>query len=195
MAIQVAEESARDGFETLLVSADLRRAHAPQLLGVPRSPGLTELVAALEDDGGAAEALVAEVVQRAPASRGAPHLHILPAGSEVANPTALLTGAAFSSLFEELRRSRYRFVLVDGPPLLTGIDGPLLARQVDGVAAVCRYDRMSPARAAELGDVLQRLHAPVLGLVALGGRGREFVPSVLGLPPRPLNEPHSTAGA
>jgi Mrp family chromosome partitioning ATPase/capsular polysaccharide biosynthesis protein len=184
VAIHLADETAQAGFETLLVSADLRGPPATELLGGARSPGLTELVAGLQDDGGAAEARLAEAIQRAPTSHGVPQLHILPSGSRVANPTALLTGPALSSLFEELRRSQYRFVLVHGPPMLTGIDGHLLARQVDGVLAVCRYDRMSPARAVELGDILHGLHAPVLGIVALGGR--DFVPSLFGVPPRPL---------
>jgi Mrp family chromosome partitioning ATPase len=73
-------------------------------------------------------------------------------------------------LFEALERSDYRYVVVDGPPLLGVVDGPLLATYADAVIAVCRLDRMTPAAAAELGDVLQQLSSPAVGLVALGVR-------------------------
>jgi Mrp family chromosome partitioning ATPase len=86
-----------------------------------------------------------------------------------------------SLLFGALERSDYRYVVVDGSPLLGVIDGPLLARYADAVIAICRLDRMTPAAAAELGDVISQLHAPAFGLVTIGGRGT--VPYSLGLAP------------
>ena len=55
------------------------------------------------------------------------------------------------------------------PPLLGPIDGQLVARWADAVLVVCRLDRMSPDEAVELGEVLARLRAPVLGTVVMGG--------------------------
>ena len=98
-----------------------------------------------------------------------------------------------SLLFGALERSDYRYVLVDGAPLLGVIDGPLLARYADAVIAVCRLDRMTPAAAAELGEVLQRLPAPALGLVAVGARG--VVPYSLGLAPWTIEDSRSAAEA
>jgi Mrp family chromosome partitioning ATPase len=84
-----------------------------------------------------------------------------------------------SQLFDALERSDYRFVVVDGPPLLGIVDGPLLARYADAVIAVCRLDRMTPAAAAELGDVLGQLETSAVGLVAVGARA--VTPYSLGL--------------
>ena len=72
-------------------------------------------------------------------------------------------------MFEELGRSEYRYVVVEGPPLLGAVDGQLVARWADAVLVVCRLDRLSPDDAAELGEVLARLEAPVLGSVVIGG--------------------------
>jgi Mrp family chromosome partitioning ATPase len=96
-------------------------------------------------------------------------------------------------LFAALESSDYRFIVVDGSPLLGVVDGPLLARYADAVIAVCRLDRITPAAAAELGDVLQQLHAPALGLVAIGARG--VVPYSLGLARWTIDDARSAAEA
>jgi Mrp family chromosome partitioning ATPase len=82
---------------------------------------------------------------------------------------------------------------VDGSPLLGAVDGPLLARRAEAALVVCRLDRMTPAAAAELGEVLERLQVPVLGLVAIGVRGNAAYS--LGVPLRDLEESRSTVEA
>ena len=77
-----------------------------------------------------------------------------------------------TELLAEVERSDYRHVVVEGPPLLGAVDGSLVARHADGVLAVCQLDRLTPADAAELGEVFRRLDTPVVGLVALGVHGR-----------------------
>ena len=72
-------------------------------------------------------------------------------------------------MFSELSGSEYRYVVVEGPPLLGPIDGQLVARWADAVLVVSHLDRLSPNDATELGDVVARLDAPVLGAVLVGG--------------------------
>ena len=60
-------------------------------------------------------------------------------------------------------------MVVEGAPLLGPVDGQLVARWADAVLVVCRLDRLSPSDATELGDVVSRLDAPVLGAVLIGG--------------------------
>ena len=57
-------------------------------------------------------------------------------------------------MFEELGSSEYRYVVVEGAPLLGPVDGQLVARWADAVLVVCRLDRLSPSDATELGDVV-----------------------------------------
>ena len=77
-----------------------------------------------------------------------------------------------SELFAELEQSDYAHVVVEGPPLLGAVEGTLVARHADTVLVVCQLDRLTPADAAELGEVLRRLDTQFVGLVALGVRGR-----------------------
>jgi Mrp family chromosome partitioning ATPase len=85
------------------------------------------------------------------------------------HPAALLSGDALRVLFEALTRSRYRLVIIEGPPLMGAVDGQLLARVADALLVVCRLDRLSPTDATELMEVLARVDAPALGAVVIGG--------------------------
>ena len=77
-------------------------------------------------------------------------------------------------MFSELGRSEYRYVVVEGPPLLGPIDGQLVTRWADAVLVVCHLDRLSPNDATELGDVVARLDAPVLGAVLSAARSVRY---------------------
>ena len=100
-------------------------------------------------------------------SRG--ELRALPSGDTSQHPAALLSGESLGVLFEELSRSEYRYVIVEGPAMLGPIDGQLVARWADAVMVVCRLDSLSPGDAVELGEALARLRAPVSGSVVIGG--------------------------
>jgi Mrp family chromosome partitioning ATPase len=194
VAARLSRSLAQVGSRTLLISADLRRPTIEKLLGVSRGPGLTDVLRAMgKGDGQGADELLEQTIAEVSPAPGAPDLDVLPAGSKGASPAQLFMREPMSLLFEALERFDYRYVLVDGSPLLGVIDGPLLARYADAVIAVCRLDRMTPATAAELGDVLQRLHAPALGLVAIGARG--VVPYSLGLTPWTVEDSPSPAEA
>jgi succinoglycan biosynthesis transport protein ExoP len=194
VAARLGRSLASAGPRTLVISADLRRPRIEQLLGVPRTPGLTDILGALgAHEEPAVDELLEQTVARVSPASGASDLDVLPSGSGSANRAPLLAREPMSLLFRALERSDYRYVLVDGSPLLGVIDGPLLARYADAVIAVCRLDRMTPAAAAELGDVLRQLEAPALGLVAIGTR--QVVPYSLGLEPQTREDSRSAAEA
>jgi polysaccharide biosynthesis transport protein len=154
---------------TLLVAADLRRPRLHERLGVPQAPGLAEVLNALEHGGDddAAEVIRASVHEPRADSGG--RLRVLPSGTTSRHPAALLSGEALGALFDALARSRYRLVIIEGPPLVGAVDGQLLARVADAVLVVCRLDRLSPGDATELAEVLARVEAPALGMVVIGG--------------------------
>ena len=194
VAARLAGSLAQAGSRTLVISADLRRPRIEKLLGVSRAPGLTDVLRAIGDgEGEGVDELLGEAITTVSPAQGAPHLDVLPSGSASANPAQLFSREPMSLLFGALQSSDYRFIVVDGSPLLGVVDGPLLARYADAVIAVCRLDRITPAAAAELGDVLQQLHAPALGLVAIGARG--VVPYSLGLAPWTIDDARAAAEA
>jgi Mrp family chromosome partitioning ATPase len=194
VAARLAGSLAEAGSRTLVISADFRRPRIEKLLGVPRAPGLTDVLQAIgEREGQVLDEVLGETISAVSAAPGTPHLDVLPSGSASANRAQLFSREPMSLLFGALERSDYRYVVVDGSPLLGVVDGPLFARYADAVIAVCRLDRITPAAAAELGDVLQQLHAPALGLVAIGARG--VVPYSLGLAPWTVDDSRSAAEA
>ena len=160
---------AASGVPTLVVSADLRSPGLHRELGVPQSPGLGDVLNALERDPGESAGRVVRAATRAGELPSRGELRGLASGDPAQHPAALLAGEALGITFEELGRGHYRYVLVEGPPLLGPIDGQLVARWADAVLVVCRLDRLAPGEARELGEILARLDAPVLGAVAVGG--------------------------
>lgn len=171
VSLRFARSIARSGSRTLLVSGDVRSPRIEQLLEVQGAPGLADTVRAIADgQPREVQELLVEKIEGVSPLRRAPELDLLPAGGADGNHAQLFAREPMSQLFEALERSDYRYVVVDGPPLLGVVDGPLLATYADAVIAVCRLDRMTPAAAAELGDVLQQLSSPAIGLVALGVR-------------------------
>ena len=181
VSLRLARSLARAGSRTLLISADLGRPKIDKLLGVSRAPGLAEAMRAVADgEEPEIEELLAEKIADVSAVTAAPDLDVLPAGNADGNRPNLFAGEPMSLLFDALERSDYRYVVVDGPPLLGVLDGPLLARNAHAVIAVCRLDRMTPAAAAELGDVLRQLDSTAVGLVAVGARTVTGYPVGLG---------------
>lgn len=165
---------AHSGVSTLLASTDLRRSALHDRTGIARSPGLGDALEALERGDGrtAAEEL------RAQAHNSVPGLRVVPSGRPVQHPTALLSADSLGVALDELAAQDERYILLEGPPLLGPIDGQLVARWVDAVIVVCRLDRLWPGDAAEVGEVLGRIEAPVLGAVVIGGtRARYSLPA------------------
>jgi capsular polysaccharide biosynthesis protein len=161
VALGLGRALATSGVPALLVSADLRRSGLHKRLDIPQAPGVAD---ALESLGAGNGTRATELVR---SSRS--ELRGLPSGKPTQHPTAALSGDGLGVMLDELARSEYRYILVEGPPLLGPIDGQLVARWVDAVLVVCRLDRLWPADAAELGEVLARIEAPALGSVVIGG--------------------------
>jgi polysaccharide biosynthesis transport protein len=194
VSLRLARSLARSGARTLLVSGDLRRPRIEELLEVTGAPGLADVVRAIADgQAGEVEELLADTIDGVSPLTSAPDLDFLPSGSANGNRAQIFSREPMSLLFDALERSDYRFVVVDGPPLLGVVDGPLLARYADAVIAVCRLDQMTPAAAAELGNVLRQLDPPAVGLVAVGAR--TLTPYSLGLGGWTLSDSRSTAEA
>ena len=166
----LARALADGGVPTLLVAADLRHPTLHERLGVPQAPGLAEVLNALEQGGDddAADVIRASVHEPRPDSGG--RLRVLPSGTTSRHPAALLSGDALGVLFDALARSRYRLVIVEGPPLRGAVDGQLLARVADALLVVCRLDRLVAGRCHGAGGACSHASTlPALGAVVIGG--------------------------
>ena len=113
----------------LLLDADFRRSTLHSLLGLPQVPGLAEVIAgkcSFED----------AVVQ----TDQYPNLHILVSG-EVGhlNPSELLDSASWQALCQELR-TRYKYIIIDSPPVAAVADFELIQMAAEATVLVVRPD-------------------------------------------------------
>ena len=108
------------GLETLLIDADLRRPSLAKRFGVEASEGLSTYLA-----GGTLQ--VRET--------GVPSLYLLPSGPIPPNPLALLNSTRMRQVLEQLSQ-QFRFILIDGPPILSLPEANVLASKVHRVVLV-----------------------------------------------------------
>jgi len=156
---------AQAGQRTWLVSADMRWPRLHELFDVAQTPGLAEVLAGGREGEGAVS-----VGARQGSRENGGRLHVLASGQRPPDPAQLLAGDALDGFFDDIKESEYDYVLLDGPPLLGLVDSQVLAQRVDGVIVVCRPDRLTSETAIDMRELLQRLRAPALGLVVIGGR-------------------------
>lgn len=162
---------ARAGRRTLVVGADLRRPKLHELLDVPDSPGLAEVLTALEAGGDAVPRTLnalRNLLEAQGTSAGKPH--VLPAGKKPQDPARLMLSPALELFFDGVRELGYDYVLLDGTPLLGLADAQSIAQRVDEFLIVSRLDRMTVEDAVDLRDLLDRLELVPLGHTVIGAR-------------------------
>ena len=102
------------GKRVLLLDADLRKGYINQYFGLPRGPGLSELIAGTQ--------VFKDVVKR----DVAPGVDMVPTGALPPNPGELLLSANTNQLLQQLA-AQYDLVIVDTPPVLAVSDTQVLA--------------------------------------------------------------------
>lgn len=112
----------------LLVDADLRRPRIANLLGIPLTPGLSEVLAG--------RITFEQALIR---TEQFPNLWVLPAGNDPGNPAELLDSPRWRLLVDRLR-AQFDQVIFDATPVATVADYELLQLVCDGVIVVARPD-------------------------------------------------------
>lgn len=142
VAVQLALSIARStGEPTLLIDGDLRCPDVHRIFEVERSPGLAELLhegCELDD---------------AIETGFSPTLHLLTAGKLATVPHRLLGTAAFPKLLEDLRQ-KYRYIVIDTPPILPASEALMIARVADATVVCARRDF---SRIDQVSDAYTRL--------------------------------------
>ncbi|MFI5314435.1 MAG: GumC family protein [Myxococcota bacterium] len=151
-SINLASAFARMGRRVVLVDADLRRARVDRVLGIARSPGLSEVLQG--------RARTDACVQR-PESAS---FEVLTAGEAPENPSELLASNAFVQVMADLK-SEYDLVVLDSPVLLAVPDALLLAADADGTLLVHKPGSVELRALRRMREDLQRAGARILGVV------------------------------
>jgi polysaccharide biosynthesis transport protein len=155
-AVNLAIAMAMDGKQVVLVDADLRDPSLHTVLGLRRSPGLSDV---LSGD---------QRVDLAVQQTGIPNLRLLPAGEPVKNATELLGTPNFRFVIEHLERSA-DYVIVDSPPCSVA-DPVVLSARMDGVILVVHVGKTRRGAVRQATEMLRRARARLLGIVYNGTR-------------------------
>lgn len=138
LAAQLAVSIARATREpTLLIDGDMRSPEIHDIFSVECGPGLAEV---LKGDQSAEDAIEMDFSD---------NLHLLTAGRLSANPHSLLGNGRFAEVIEKLR-TKYRYIIIDSPPILPANEALVIARVADAAILCVRRDfsRMDQTREA-----------------------------------------------
>ena len=145
---------AQAGHRVALVDADLRRSRIHEVFGIPQTPGFTDLLFGMEAKHAVTRVAIdgGHPAQCFPVRRCA-----LEPGRDPQRPTHQPTIAEMGA--------HYDFVIIDSAPILPVSDSVALAGAVDGVIVVAQAGRASEDNVSETTERLERVSAPILGMV------------------------------
>lgn len=139
--------------KVLLIDTDLRRPTLMKKFNLPaRTLGLSHVLAKTAD--------LDACIHPMPGTQ----LDVMSAGSIPPNPSELLSSVVFANVLAELEK-RYDVVLLDSPPMHSVTDAHVLAQHVHSVIYVVKADETPLPIALEGLRRLQRLNAPLAGIV------------------------------
>jgi len=151
----------------LIVDSDLRAPVQAGLFGLPREPGLADVV------------LDFAPLDKTVARTTVAGLNVLPAGRPVRNPSELLGSSRMSDLVSALK-AEFNYILFDSPPALPFADTAVLGHRLDGILFVVRAEKTPRDQAARSLDLLRNAGCNVIGSFLAGvrsedGRAAEYV--------------------
>lgn len=86
------------------------------------------------------------------------------AGSNLPNPSEMLSKEAFTSLLT-YAREQYDYVIIDAPPIASVIDAAVIAPSCDGIVFVIAAGQVSKRAALQVKQQLEKTGTPILGAI------------------------------
>ncbi len=159
--------------QVLLIDTDLRRPALHTIFQLPNQRGLTSLLLAYRGDEDAVEMnhLLGDAVQETQVDG----LQLLTSGPLPPNPSELLGSNKMRLLLNALR-TRYDYIILDSPPVLSVTDAAVLSAQANGTLLVTRAGKTRKAAALQAGARLNGVNARLIGTVlnSLGTKETEY---------------------
>jgi capsular exopolysaccharide synthesis family protein len=154
-AANLAVTLAQLGDRTLLIDADLRKPGVGRLLNMNggKYAGLSSYLAGVSS-------LELVTVQH-PAI---PNLSAIPTGPLPPNPADLLSSHRLADAIAELR-TKFKFIVIDTPPVMAATDAVILSVQADGVLLVVRSGETPKEAFSRTRDLLVSVKCRLLGVV------------------------------
>jgi succinoglycan biosynthesis transport protein ExoP len=154
-AANLAVTLAQLGDKTVLVDADLRKPGVGRLLNLTggKYAGLSSYLAGVSS--------LDLVTVPHPSI---PNLAAIPTGPLPPNPADLLSSHKLTEAIAELR-TKYKFIVIDSPPIMAATDAVILSVQTDGVLLVVRSGETPKEAFTRTRDLLATVKCHVLGVV------------------------------
>jgi tyrosine-protein kinase Etk/Wzc len=146
---------AQQGLRVILIDADLRRGTLNGVFGLPRDPGLSEVIIGSQS--------FESVIHHIPLNEHVT-LDFLSTGPFPPNPAELLGSQRMRDLLEHLE-SIYDMVIFDTPPVNLVTDAAILGTLVDGILLVSRASVTHQGAVKFAVEQLNNVRAPLLGTV------------------------------
>ena len=150
----------------IVVDAALRDAAVHRAFGLPPAPGLTDVVRGATSLA-AAVRTIDPATGRAATTASSGVVHLLPAGTPVTDPSAILGSPRWHDVLRSLAE-RYETIIIDGPAVLTGVEATTLAATADAALLVVRGNRTERPVVRRALARLGAAHARVIGVVLNG---------------------------
>jgi capsular exopolysaccharide synthesis family protein len=173
-AINLATTLAQMGKRVLLVEADLRKPFLHHAFGIPRDPGLAEVIVGNKEWRDCLRTVTDLMlgplgVEKVMAAPNIDKLHLLTSGTPPPNPTEFLNSQRMSDLIAAFRQE-FDVVLFDCPPILPVTDSAILASKTDGTLIVYRVGKIARSALKRAKVLLENVRGKVLGIVLTGLR-------------------------
>ena len=152
-AVNYALTLAGQGLRVLLIDADLRCGLVNEIFGLPRGPGVAELLS---------ESATFEQAARHVAVGNSGVLTVLPSGARPAAPGRVLLVDRVRDLLRHAS-PQFDFVIIDSPPVNLLADAALLGAASDAVLLVVRAGRTRIEEVQYAVDQLNAANAPLIG--------------------------------
>jgi capsular exopolysaccharide synthesis family protein len=154
-AANLAVTLAQLGDKTLLIDCDLRKPGVGRLLNMMdgKYAGISSYLA------GVSSLDLVTVPHTA-----IPNLMVIPTGPLPPNPADLLSSHRLSDAIAELR-TKFKFIVLDSPPIMAATDAVILSVQADGVLLVVRSGETPKEAFTRTRDLLTSVKCRLLGVV------------------------------
>ncbi|MGB5709593.1 MAG: capsular biosynthesis protein, partial [Waterburya sp.] len=159
LILGLASSAARFNQKVLIIDTNFRFPSLHEKLGINNDDGLSNL-------------LMGEVISAniQPVSLLEEEIDVLTAGSNMSDPTKLLSSHRLKELMFAFERN-YDLVLLSSPPVLGYVDMLQTAQCCQGVVLIEKIDQITKTKLSEANTLLSQLN--VIGIVADGGETSE----------------------